>query len=56
MTIQNLNELFFTRAIWILAIAALTAYYVVALKNIWDKMASPPPQPAGKDGRFLFKM
>jgi len=34
-------------AIWLLAIAALTVYYVVALKNIWDQMASPPPQPEG---------
>ena len=45
-----IGRFFCCRAIWILAIAALTAYYVVALKNIWDKMASPPklPIPAGK--------
>ena len=50
-----MRNIFFS-AIWILAIAALTAYYVVALKNIWDKMASPPPQPAGKNGQFVVKM
>ena len=38
----------FYRAIWILGIAALTLYYVVALKNIWDQMAPAPPQQEGK--------
>ena len=49
------QDIVFCRAIWILAIAALTAYYLVALKNIWDQMASPPPQPAGKFDYLIVK-
>ena len=42
------------RAIWILGIAALTLYYVVALKNIWDQMAPAPPQQEGKYSYSCF--
>ena len=44
----------FYRAIWILGIAALTLYYVVALKNIWDQMAPAPPQQEGKKSYSFF--
>ena len=30
-------------AIWITFIAGLTVYYVVALKNVWDRTTSQPP-------------
>ena len=38
-------------AIWIMFIAGLTAYYVVALKNVWDRITSQPP---GKIHKRVF--